>query len=211
MQDRFYGDNRDLVKWGTLLALARQYEVKHILQVLYYRPNVWNRTERRYEWERIKVDEQEVEIAPEVTQHFRDVNLIRNLKSSVPIEVLNEVIDHDRGKYLESITTAIQTRNDRPGIVFLDPDTGLQPPNGGHGFTHVLNHELTRIWESLSAGDVLVFYQHETNRRGEPWINPKLNQFADAIGLHPERAKYAYAPKIARDVAFFFAKKECSS
>ena len=49
MQDRWYGDNRDLVKWGTQLELAQKYRVKHILQVLYYRKNDWNRTERRYE------------------------------------------------------------------------------------------------------------------------------------------------------------------
>jgi hypothetical protein len=42
MQDQWYGDKRDLVKWGTLLELARKYQVTQILQVLYHRSNTWN-------------------------------------------------------------------------------------------------------------------------------------------------------------------------
>jgi hypothetical protein len=37
MRDKWYVDNRDLVKWGILLRLAERYAAKHILQVLYYR------------------------------------------------------------------------------------------------------------------------------------------------------------------------------
>jgi len=206
MQDRFYGDNRDLVKWGTLLELARKYRVKHILQVLYYRQNDWNRTERRYEWERIEIDGKEVEISTDVIQHFRDVSLISSLKSSVPIDILKEEFG-DRRKYLDVVKTAIQVRSDCPGVVFLDPDTGLEP-GGNHGPTHVLNHELSEIWESLGTGDVLVLYQHKTAMNNEPFIEPKIQQFVEAIGIPRERAKYAYAPKIARDVAFFFVQKE---
>jgi hypothetical protein len=205
MQDRWYGDNRDLVKWGTLLELARRYEARQILQVLYYRPNDWNRTERRYEWERIEIDGQKVEIAPEVIRHFRDVNLIRNLKSPVPIGVFKENFG-DRGRYLDAIKAAIRSRSDYPGIVFLDPDTGLEPPSGTHGPAHVLGHEVKEIWRTLIPGDVLVFYQHETNRRGEDFIGPKLGEFVKAIGI--QSAKLAHAPKIARDVAFFYAQKE---
>jgi len=38
MRDKWYADNRDLVKWGVLLTLAERHAAKHILQVLYYRP-----------------------------------------------------------------------------------------------------------------------------------------------------------------------------
>jgi hypothetical protein len=208
MQDRFYGDNRDLIKWGTLLYLARLHNAKQIIQVLYYRPNEWNRAERRYEWERIEVDGQEVDIATEVIRHFRDVNLIRNLKSSFTIDVLNEVFDNDRDKYLKCILDAIKGRGNKPGIVFLDPDTGLQPPIAAPNLGHVLNHELNVIWKSLSAGDVLVIYQHKTAMNNEPFIEPKILQFVNAIGIPREHAKFAYSPRIARDVAFFFAQKE---
>ena len=36
MRDKYYADNRDLVKWGVLLTLAEQHAARHILQVMYY-------------------------------------------------------------------------------------------------------------------------------------------------------------------------------
>jgi hypothetical protein len=72
----------------------------------------------------------------------------------------------------------------------------------------VLRSELQSIWENLIPGDVLVIYQHETNKNGDPWIPPKLGQFVKALGIESDRAKYSYAPMIARDVARFFAVKE---
>ena len=59
-----------------------------------------------------------VEIAEEVIQHFRDVRLIRNLKSSVPIEVLDKEFG-DRDEYHEYVTDQIKRRSNKPGIVFL--------------------------------------------------------------------------------------------
>ncbi len=212
MQDQWYGDNRDLVQWGTLLELARQYQAKHILQVLYYRPNEWNRTERRHEWERIEIHKEKfevkkVDIAKEILPHFRDVGLIRNLKPSVPIEVLDEQFTwRGRRLYQNSVIDAIGARRSPPGIVFLDPDTGLEPPYGKCSAQHVLETELKAIWDALNVGDVLVFYQHRTNRNGDPFIEPKI-QFVEAIGIPRKQARFAFAPKIARDVGFFFAQK----
>jgi len=82
MQDQWYGDNRDLVKWGTLLELAHRYQAKHILQVLYYRPN---------EWKQILVDGEKVDIAEEVIQHFRNVNSICNLTAKTKQEKLPRI------------------------------------------------------------------------------------------------------------------------
>ena len=41
MKDTWYADNRDLVKWGSLLRLAEMRQAEVILQVAYYRPNHW--------------------------------------------------------------------------------------------------------------------------------------------------------------------------
>ncbi len=288
MQDRWYGDNRDLVKWGTLFELARRYEAKQILQILYYRRA------------KIEIDGEVVEIAKEVTHHFlRDVNLIRNLKvttqseenlkqphdcvcckdqtssifapghdarvksillriergeleksvcpekvapfvkwsgqwntegfkltaapvripgrddveytgeqimnNMVPIEVLDREFG-DRKKYHEYVIAAIKARSNKPGIIFLDPDIGLEPPIADAGLEHVLNDEVYLIWSSLSSGDVLVFYQHKPHIHG--WIKTKKDQFANAIEIKSEYVKTAYAKEIAPDVAFLFARRE---
>ncbi|WP_157844579.1 hypothetical protein [Dehalococcoides mccartyi] len=33
MKDKWYGDKRDLVKWGVLLTLAKMFSARRILQV----------------------------------------------------------------------------------------------------------------------------------------------------------------------------------
>jgi hypothetical protein len=37
LKDTWYGDNRDIVKWGTLAHLAQQESIKTIVQVPYLR------------------------------------------------------------------------------------------------------------------------------------------------------------------------------
>ena len=193
MQDQWYGDKRDLVKWGTLLELARKYQVTQILQVLYHRSNIWNP---------IEIDGDFVPIPDEVIQHFRDAKSICNLNSSVLVQVLGETFS-DRERYLQYVVGEIQARKGIKKIVFLDPDTGLEPRDGRPNRKHVLEGELEMIWNSLSDGDVLVFYQHQPHI--PDWINTKKRQFAEVIRV-PD-AKRAYAPLTAPDVVFFFAQK----
>jgi len=195
MQDQWYGDKRDLVKWGTLLELARIYQVTQILQVLYHRPNTWNP---------IDIDGQSVRIPNEVIQHFRDTKSICNLNSSIPVQVLGETFA-DRDRYLRYVVGEIQGRKGIKKIVFLDPDTGLEPRGGRPNRKHVLGDELEIIWNSLSDEDVLVFYQHQP--RIKDWIKTKKDQLANAIKINAKDVKIAYAARIAPDVVFFFVEK----
>jgi len=89
--------------------------------------------------------------------------------------------------------------------VFLDPDTGLEPSKPD--FKHTVESELAGIWSRMQKGDVLVFYQHRTNRNGTPWIKPKLSQFERALGLPPGMTKLARGPALASDVVFFYVQK----
>ncbi len=41
MQDIWYSDNRDLIKWGTLFNLAEKFEASQILHVAYFRPGAF--------------------------------------------------------------------------------------------------------------------------------------------------------------------------
>jgi hypothetical protein len=72
MRNQWYGDNRDLVKWGVLLELARRHRAKHILQVLYLRPTTW---------ELLEIDGEQVELATAVVQHFRSAISILAIQS----------------------------------------------------------------------------------------------------------------------------------
>lgn len=196
MRDKWYGDNRDLVKWGVLLELSRRFGCSHILQVLYYRSGMWAS---------IQVDGEEVELCPDVISHFRDVSASTRLHNSLTIEVISDEM-RDRKNYLQLVCNRIDARKLQPGIVFLDPDTGLQPA-GKAGLEHVLDAELQDIWKYLKSDDILVFYQHKTNRNGTEWVTPKKEQFEHALNVQLGLAKVAYAPKIANDVVFFYIKK----
>ena len=195
MRDVWYSDNRDLVKWGVLVELATRHGARHILQVLYYRPT---------QWPDLEIDGEHAAIPESVRTHFRQATRICELQCSAKVEVIEDTFV-DRNAYLEIVRKRIRARAASPGIVFLDPDTGLEPGNPGP--EHVLGSELAAIWREMTPGDLLVFYQHQTNRNGDPWIEPKKAQFERALTLSAGDAGLARAPQIAADVAFFFAQK----
>ena len=195
MRDKWYADNRDLVKWGVLLTLAERHAAMHILQVLYHRPT---------KWDHLEIDGEHVPIPDAVIRHFRRTSAVSSIDATAPIEVMADTFE-DRREYHRAVIDRIRQRSTTPGIVFLDPDTGLasQTPT----LDHVLDSELSTLWAGLKSGDVLVFYQHQTNRNGQPWIPPKKKQFEQAIGLPVGTAKLARAEKIAQAVVFFYARK----
>lgn len=200
MQDIWYGDKRDLAKWGVVLTLANRYSLEHVLQVLYYRPN---------EWPALDISGETVPLPLEVIQHFRNANGIRRISACCTVDTVSEVLS-DRTDYHEEVLKRIRSRIGVPGIVFLDPDTGLEPA-GKTTLSHVLEIELASIWNEMQSGDLLVFYQHQTNRNNSPWIESKKEQFEKSIGIPLGSAQLAQAQQIARDVVFFFVQKSRSA
>jgi hypothetical protein len=198
MRDVWYGDKRDLVKWGVLLALTQRFATKHILQVLYYQPE---------QWPQLEIDGDNVDLPTPVLAHFREVTAVSQIECSAEIEVVADVFAH-RKEYQHVVINRIRARTQTPGIVFLDPDTGLE--SGAHrdpDRKHVLEDELAEIWIHLGIGDLLVFYQHQTNRAGKPWIEAKKEQFERALGVPRGAARIAQGTGIAQDVAFLFLQK----
>jgi len=195
MKDEWYGDKRDLVKWAALLHLANEYRVQRIVQVAYFRKN---------RWKSLLIDGVEKDIPPEVISHFRNSSKIINLASNPEIVFINYILIN-RSSYHKVILGEINKYKDKRNIIFLDPDTGLEPRNPT--LKHVLVSELAEIWETMPRGDLLVFYQHKTNRNNSPWIPAKRKQFAAALGISINDVKEAHSPEIASDVVFFYSKK----
>ncbi len=119
-----------------------------------------------------------------------------------PFEIPQEVISHFRD--IRSVSN-INSKQERC-VVFLDPDTGLEPQNSPK-LDHVLESEVSDIWEAMEMSDLLVLYQHQTNRNGQPWIEPKRNQLAEAIDIPTQSIKIAEGSSIAKDVVFLYAQK----
>lgn len=202
MRDEWYGDSKDLVKWSVLLELEQRYNAKHILQILYYQPS---------KWKRIKIDKDEVELNSAVRQHFRDCSSVTEIACKSRIEVLSGPFTDNRREYQKEVLRRIQQRAKPPGvagIVFLDPDTGLEPRSKAT-LKHVLGSELAEIWGALSLGDVLVLYQHKTNRRNDSdWIQDKKTQFERALKVQQGKARIGLEKSKNVDVVLFFAEKD---
>jgi len=196
MQDKWYGDNRDLVKWSILHLLADHNHASRILQVVYYRPSVFKR---------IVLDKQEWEIPHSIRNHFRNHTKIENLASKIAVSTFSQVFS-DRKKYIEDLVIFLHKFTSEKCIVFLDPDVGLEP-QGRPELKHVLNSEAKTIWDEMKAHDWLVIYQHQTNRAGKPWIDDKRIQLADAIGVKESSVLVADGKSIINDVVFLYCEK----
>jgi hypothetical protein len=196
MRDCWFADNRDLVKWGVLIRLAGIFEARRILQVAYWRPS---------QFPRIVIDGDEQELPLTVLGHFRNLRSIMSMPRAVKIAIFCPLFD-DRAVYLGALLRSIAAHAAEKTIVFLDPDTGLQP-QGNATLDHVLDSEVREIWGAMKSGDILALYQHQTNRNGQPWIEVKQQQLAQAIGVEMTQVKVASGPEIAQDVVFFYLAK----
>ena len=195
MKDKWYADNRDLVKWSVLIHLAKQHSATRIFQVAYYRPDIFAT---------IEIDGKPHPLPSEVIKHFRGITNITQIKDSVPIEVYDKVFEN-RKEYLQGVLEHIGSFGKARIIVFLDPDTGLEPAKPSA--EHVLRSEANAIWQGMKNGDLLVFYQHQTNRNGTPWIEPKKSELATALDVKTADIKIASGSSIARDVVFYYIQK----
>ena len=197
MQHKWYADNRDLVKWSVLLRLAEINHMDRILQIAYYRPSKFGI---------IQIDGSDNNIPNAVLKHFRRMQNIRKLNSKIRVSIFDETFQN-RQEYHDNVITYLSKFKNFKCIVFLDPDTGLQPPNGNYGLQHLLDIEVKQIWNAIKNDDILVFYQHQTNRNGQPWIEPKRDQLARAIGIENNAVKISKSDSIARDVVFYYLAK----
>ena len=197
MRDCWYADNRDLIKWGVLLRLAEKFEARRVVYLAYYRPSTFGQ---------LIIDGQKRDIPEEVIAHFRNLRTVGSMGSNVRVTVFDPVFEsEDRHTYLQAVHALLQAFAQEPCVVFLDPDTGLEPRKAGA--KHVLNREAKAVWERMKAGDLFVFYQHQTNRAGQPWIESKREQLANALCVPIDAIRKAHAPDIADDVVFFFTPK----
>ncbi|MHC1791135.1 hypothetical protein [Solidesulfovibrio sp.] len=197
MKNTWYGDNRDIVKWSTLISLSRSNKFGTILYVPYLRDSVFGN---------ITIDNRKFDVRAEVVSHFRDVLKVKLLTENPSIEILADQFNN-RLTYKSLILDFIQKNSDKKDyILFLDPDTGLEPANHP-SLCHVLDNELREIWNKVPGGCVVACYQHKTNRNANPWIVGKQRQFAEAIGVNVGAVKIA-SGAIANDVAIFYAHKD---
>lgn len=200
MKDKYFGDNRDLMKWSVLIQLARDKGIKKIYQIAYF---------GNTKWPIIQIDGCDPKMPREVTAFFRNINNIRSISvAGIEIEVFGDDFNDDnRVPYHKKVIELIE-KEQSPAIIFLDPDTGLEPPSKRSNATHVKETEVKKIWNTpLPAGSYLVLYQHETNKAGKEWIQSKRSQLAKCIKTDPANIKIGRCKELARDVVLFIVQK----
>lgn len=198
MREKWYGDERDLVKWATLLHLAREQNVKRVVQVTCLVPDGYKGTKEPHA---ILVEEFGADFADVVWRHFRNLEGVVELGRRVDVEVivLPDTYPSEANKrddYFRSVAEEWLSRPHDPTIVFLDPDTGL-----GKERTHVSPHHLQMIKAEMKAGDVLVFYQHEPRYDGGDWKVDRHRDFADVLGVSTDAVTRRLSD-VAKDVMF---------
>jgi hypothetical protein len=197
MQGLWYGDRRDRVKWGALAYLAERFRLASILQVAYFRDG----------FERLlKTDTGEHAIPETVWKHFADLAAIERLSQDLKLEirVYTEVFDpRKRDEYIEAVSRAAEERA-RPRLLFLDPDTGIQP--GSLKPEHASSREITRLWRILGPGEVLAVYQHAPH--AADWVNESAQRMAEACEGTRVRSIQG---TVARDVAILWARRNRES
>jgi len=205
VQEQWYGDKRDLVKWASIVYLARECDASRIIQVPFSHGDT-------QPWEKcrlLKGESIEVPFPQEVWDHFRNLEGIKNLggRIGIPIDVFTSSWTRKtRDQYVTELGDFLERFAGTRLIVFLDPDTGIEPQKGD--LKHVKKCEIKAIYTALNPGDCLVFYQH--SRRTKNWIKDTRNSLTLAIVPRQKVQTLLYKGKssaFAKDVAFHFVKK----
>lgn len=194
MKDKWYGDNRDLIKGSVLTYLCDKFEAHKIIQIAYYKES---------DFSSISIDKESIKVSQEVKDHFRNILNAVHIESKERIVIFNEPFV-DRPSYLKAAIAFIKSFSSKLCIVFLDPDTGLEPQN--FGYQHILNDEVNTLWKSLRNGSVLVLYQHRTSLSNKDWKELKREQLARSLQIDLNRIKVA-SSEIAKDMVLFYCQK----
>ena len=195
MRDRWYGDDRDVVKWSAVLHLARREGLTDVLYVAMHRPDD--------DWPPLATARGPVALPVEVVGHFRDLDDLQRLaaRTGLRIATVKEPFV-DRAAYFRRLREQVR-QYAAPVLVLLDPDTGLAP-DGGAGPQHVTSEEVAGLFAALRPGDLLACYQHA--RRQKDWRGRARRAFANAPGV-PSFEVEALRSDLARDVLLLAVKK----
>jgi hypothetical protein len=199
MRDKWYADNRDLVKWATLSHIARAQSLQTIVQVPYWRPEEF-RPHFDFRGEHLPVSD-------EAWGFFRNIHHITGLAQqiAVSIHVVAAQFKPDQRKTYIAEVCAQMERSRRPLLLFLDPDTGLEPTRCSPKHTSV--EEIEKFWACLKPLEWLVLYQHA--RRTSGWAESAARQLSSLCGQ--AEVQIARSKDVGRDVAFICVEKKCKT
>lgn len=198
MRDQWYGDDRNLLKWGTLIHIAQRDRISTILHVALYRASD--------EAPSLHSARGQVEFPAEVMRHFRNLDHIHRLAGASGIRIaVYKAPFKDRTTYFSRAHKRIESLSEDSLVVFLDPDTGLAGQVAG--LEHVTADEVRGVFDVMKPGDVLACYQHA--RRQKDWRGDRRRAFTRALSVTSEDVE-VFDSELARDVVLFSTRKKAS-
>lgn len=111
MRDKWYSDNRDLIKWSVLLLLARRINADRVIQIALLNES---------EFGDIEIDGEQHQIPQEVLSNFRDIGNITALSRRPRISVF-DCSFRDRNCYVRGALEFLASFSQERCVVFLDP------------------------------------------------------------------------------------------
>ena len=226
MRDKWFGDEKDIIKWTTLLDLADQNDIDSILQVAYYRPDKPKiLQDSDLDSDPVQLisganQDQPDQVIEGVVDFFDDhrdrvrekwreynkshsICAIEDLSDKFPVDIcVFEKPLTDRSEYRSAVLQEIKTIEDSK-IIFLDPDTGIEPSNCKK--THVQKQEIREYYDAIDDGDYLVLYQHA--RQGESnWEQNIQDQISGLLPGNTEVSRMGL-PEISSDVVLYAVGK----
>lgn len=192
MRLRWVGDSRDYVKWDCVFGSAGG-------RFVFYVPML-----------RWSVDPKCIH--PQVHEHFDGRKGLDQFGELFPGRFA--VFDFHGGEYSRSVADeyfqsvirdleGLQQSNDV--LVFIDPDTGIQPGSGIKD-EHLRSADLCSIFDALTAEGRLIVYQHASRVTG--WKENLLNRATEVLNIELTPAKNLYFDeRLAKDVCFLVLDK----
>ncbi|MCX5830568.1 MAG: hypothetical protein NT140_01510 [Deltaproteobacteria bacterium] len=196
MREKWFSDNRDLLKWAILTQIAKKKGLFTILQIPYWRPEAF--------YPHFKFQDESLQVPDKVWKFFRNIHHVKDLGPKIGISiniVAAEFRSDQRDKYLKEIESEIR-RLKRPLLLFLDPDTGLQPTDCKPEHTSI--NEIKKLWPILKSNEWLVLYQHA--RRTPDWSQSITGQLSSLCNNAP--VHLAKSEDVGKDVAFLCVEKQ---
>lgn len=188
MKNQYFGDIRDLFKFDLIekIVLDRQLGLNKFLYVIMHtkdngkgglkrdfkkvvkdrKPGIDNKPLFAECEKQTLIPSIKRMIGGSVTKFFENY-----ISKPLIIECINDSIDRDTDKYFnetyydyfERVTKIIRNSSE-PTLVFLDPDTGLEP-ECQKGAEYVSFETVHSLYNSMNSDSIVMIYQHGTWQR----------------------------------------------
>ena len=184
MKNNFFADKHDFFKWDLLLTMMEDIpELVRLTYVPMLTPDdrggdarhtaVGNRHTELFEFfdECLKQDRRNIK---KLRTFFREQG-----HEYTPYRDCSYFQHEDRTTYFEEIPNSALTQ----ALVFLDPDTGLEPrTRPADADKYVCYADLPGIFRRMDGSSVLIVYQHFTHRKWEEVVPDKCRRITHKLG-----------------------------